>query len=91
MHIFYQGTTFEVHWDRRKENPGLNSWQSQNSYFCLGGDKPKVQMPYQTIPGQIPRKLVVERYVPFVCTVYDRGGPLFYFKDLAILRILPFF
>lgn len=73
------------------ENPGTCSWQSQNSYFSMGGDKPKVQMPYQTIPGQIPRKLVVERYVLFLCTVYDRGGPLFYFKELAILCILTFF
>ncbi|XP_040889376.1 dynein heavy chain 1, axonemal [Toxotes jaculatrix] len=34
---------------------------SQNSYFCRGGDTPKVQIPYKTIPGQIPRKLAIER------------------------------
>ncbi|XP_062252615.1 dynein axonemal heavy chain 1 [Platichthys flesus] len=33
----------------------------KNSYFRGGGDTPKVYMPYQTIPGQIPRKLAIER------------------------------
>ncbi|XP_069004796.1 dynein axonemal heavy chain 1 [Embiotoca jacksoni] len=36
------------------------SQQSCTSYI-QGGDKPKVQMPYQTKPGQIPRKLQIER------------------------------
>ncbi|KAM8915859.1 dynein axonemal heavy chain 1-like [Spinachia spinachia] len=39
----------------------LNSQHLQNSYFCQGGTKPKVQKPYQTVPGQIPRKLAIER------------------------------
>ncbi|KAM9856968.1 dynein axonemal heavy chain 1 [Aulostomus maculatus] len=34
---------------------------SHAAYFCRGGDTPKVQMPYQTVPGQIPRKLEIER------------------------------
>nr|XP_019941835.1 PREDICTED: dynein heavy chain 1, axonemal [Paralichthys olivaceus] len=34
---------------------------SQNSYFRRGGGTPKVQIPYETIPGQIPRKLAIER------------------------------
>ncbi|KAL7406937.1 hypothetical protein ABVT39_000487 [Epinephelus coioides] len=44
-----------------KNNHGATSQQSQISYFCHGGDKPKVQIAYQTIPGQVPRKLVIER------------------------------
>ncbi|KAM7402690.1 hypothetical protein PAMP_017906 [Pampus punctatissimus] len=44
-----------------KDNNGHISQQSQTSYFCRGGDTPKVQMPYQTIPGNIPRKLAIER------------------------------
>ncbi|XP_049894014.1 dynein axonemal heavy chain 1 [Epinephelus moara] len=44
-----------------KNNHGPTSQQSQISYFCHGGDKPKVQIAYQTIPGQVPRKLVIER------------------------------
>lgn len=59
-----------------RDNHGPTSQQSQASYFCCGGDKPKVQMPYKTIPGQIPRKLEIERYVMFVCTMYDRRGHL---------------
>nr|XP_040059002.1 dynein heavy chain 1, axonemal-like isoform X4 [Gasterosteus aculeatus aculeatus] len=38
-----------------------NSQHLNNSYFCQGGTKPKVQKPYQTVPGQIPRKLAIER------------------------------
>ncbi|KAF0035263.1 hypothetical protein F2P81_013021 [Scophthalmus maximus] len=34
---------------------------SQNSYFRRGGNTPKVQIAYQTIPGKIPRKLQIER------------------------------
>ncbi|XP_068576471.1 dynein axonemal heavy chain 1 [Cebidichthys violaceus] len=37
------------------------SHESQNSYFCRGGNAPKVQIAYQTVPGQIPRKLAIER------------------------------
>ncbi|KAL6111885.1 dnah1 [Pungitius sinensis] len=40
---------------------GPNSQHLQNSYFCRDGTKPKVQKPYQTVPGQIPRKLTIER------------------------------
>lgn len=65
-----------------KDKYGPTSQQTQTSYFCRGGDKPKVQMPYQTIPGQIPRKLEIERFVllvlSYVCTMYDRSS-LFYF------------
>ena len=50
-----------------KDNYGPISELLQTSYFCRGGDTPKVQMPYQTIPGKIPRKLEIERYVLFVC------------------------
>ncbi|XP_054472107.1 dynein axonemal heavy chain 1 [Anoplopoma fimbria] len=42
-------------------NHGPTSKQSQNDYFCQGGNTPKVQIPYQTVPGQIPRKLAIER------------------------------
>ncbi|XP_055077981.1 dynein axonemal heavy chain 1 [Periophthalmus magnuspinnatus] len=35
--------------------------QPQTSYFCNGGDLPKVQLPYETVPGKIPRKLEIER------------------------------
>lgn len=38
-----------------------NSFFSENPYFCPGGDKPKVQIPYKTRPGSIPRKLAIER------------------------------
>ncbi|XP_023120862.2 dynein axonemal heavy chain 1-like isoform X2 [Amphiprion ocellaris] len=38
------------------------SQPSQTSYFCQGGDTPKVQIPYETRPGEIPRKLAIERY-----------------------------
>uniref|UniRef100_A0A8C9ZPR8 Dynein axonemal heavy chain 1 n=1 Tax=Sander lucioperca TaxID=283035 RepID=A0A8C9ZPR8_SANLU len=44
-----------------KDNHGPTSQQSQTSYFCKGGDAPKVQIPYQTVPGQIPQKLEIER------------------------------
>ncbi|XP_076603478.1 dynein axonemal heavy chain 1 [Chaetodon auriga] len=58
-------TAFKTPSDRcklvEKDNPGPASQQSKNSYFRRGGDTPKVQMPYQTIPGQIPRKLKIER------------------------------
>ncbi|XP_051269985.1 dynein axonemal heavy chain 1 isoform X2 [Dicentrarchus labrax] len=58
-------TTFKTPCDQyklvEKDNHASTSWQSQSSYFCPEGDTPKVQMPYQTIPGQIPRKLEIER------------------------------
>ncbi|XP_030585284.1 LOW QUALITY PROTEIN: dynein heavy chain 1, axonemal-like [Archocentrus centrarchus] len=38
-----------------------NSFSSQTSYFCQGGDKPKVQIAYEIHPGMIPRKLAIER------------------------------
>ncbi|XP_022600673.1 LOW QUALITY PROTEIN: dynein heavy chain 1, axonemal-like [Seriola dumerili] len=44
-----------------KDYHGPISQLSQNPYFCRRGDTPKVQLPYQTIPGQIPRKLAIER------------------------------
>lgn len=56
------------------DNQGTTSKQPQTSYFCQGGDKPKIQIAYQTIPGQIPRKLAIERYVLFLYTIYDRRG-----------------
>ncbi|TNN40911.1 Dynein heavy chain 1, axonemal [Liparis tanakae] len=34
---------------------------SQKLYFCLGGISQKVHLPYQTLRGQIPRKLAIER------------------------------
>ncbi|XP_023209184.1 dynein heavy chain 1, axonemal-like [Xiphophorus maculatus] len=37
-----------------------NSLQ-EDPYFAVGGDTPKVQIPYITIPGQAPRQLVEER------------------------------
>lgn len=43
-----------------------NSKQSLSSYFCRGGDTPKVQLPYQNISGKIPRELAIERYILFV-------------------------
>ncbi|GAA6221830.1 dynein heavy chain 1, axonemal-like [Lates japonicus] len=58
-------TTFKTPSDHcklaEKDYHGPISQLSQNSYFCRGGDKPKVQIPYQTIPGQLPRKLAIER------------------------------
>ncbi|XP_071349900.1 dynein axonemal heavy chain 1-like [Trachinotus anak] len=44
-----------------KNYQGPISHVSQNPYFCRNGDKPKVRIPYQTTPGQIPRKLAIER------------------------------
>ncbi|XP_067360331.1 dynein axonemal heavy chain 1 [Channa argus] len=44
-----------------KYKHGPTSQLLQNSYFSQGGNTPKVQMPYQTKPGQIPRKLEIER------------------------------
>ncbi|XP_047204788.1 dynein axonemal heavy chain 1 isoform X4 [Girardinichthys multiradiatus] len=35
--------------------------QSESSYFGIGGDVPKVQIPYETLPGHAARQLVVER------------------------------
>ncbi|MED6248877.1 hypothetical protein ATANTOWER_006426, partial [Ataeniobius toweri] len=35
--------------------------QSESSYFSIGGDVPKVQIPYETLPGHAARQLVVER------------------------------
>ncbi|XP_044079595.1 dynein axonemal heavy chain 1 isoform X1 [Siniperca chuatsi] len=58
-------TTFKTPSDQcklvEKDNHGPTSQQALASYFCRGGDTPKVQMPYQTIPDQIPRKLEIER------------------------------
>ncbi|KAI3369512.1 hypothetical protein L3Q82_007723 [Scortum barcoo] len=45
----------------KNEYGGAASQQAETSYFCRGGDAPKVQKPYQTTPGQIPRKLEIER------------------------------
>ncbi|XP_067444208.1 dynein axonemal heavy chain 1 isoform X2 [Thunnus thynnus] len=57
--------TFKIPSDQckfvEKDNYGPISQRLQTSYFCRGGDTPKVQMPYQTIPGKIPRKLEIER------------------------------
>ncbi|TMS18883.1 Dynein heavy chain 1, axonemal [Larimichthys crocea] len=50
-----KGTTFETPSVKFKPVEPLCS------YFCRGGDEPKVHMPYQTTPGQIPRKLEIER------------------------------
>nr|XP_046240546.1 dynein axonemal heavy chain 1 [Scatophagus argus] len=44
-----------------KNSPAPTPWYSETSYFCRRGDIPKVQVPFQTIPGQIPHKLAVER------------------------------
>ncbi|KAM9758655.1 dynein axonemal heavy chain 1 [Menidia menidia] len=41
-------------------DPGT-SQISPTSYFPLGGDRPKVQLPYKTTHGQLPRKLAIER------------------------------
>ncbi|XP_026203417.1 dynein heavy chain 1, axonemal [Anabas testudineus] len=54
-------TSLEQHNFVEKYNHGPTSKLLQNSYFCHAGDAPKVQIPYQTMPGQIPRKLEVER------------------------------
>ncbi|XP_068171919.1 dynein axonemal heavy chain 1 [Antennarius striatus] len=43
-----------------QSHPGASS-ESQTSDFWRSGCTPKIQMPYQTIPGQIPRKLAIER------------------------------
>lgn len=63
MYIFL-GTTFETPSVKFKPVEPLCS------YFCRGGDEPKVHMPYQTTPGQIPRKLEIERSVLFVRVMY---------------------
>ncbi|XP_074517159.1 dynein axonemal heavy chain 1 [Sebastes fasciatus] len=42
-------------------NHGPTSQQSQPSYFCRVVNTSKVQMPFQTVEGQIPRKLEIER------------------------------
>ncbi|KAG7240353.1 hypothetical protein INR49_026924, partial [Caranx melampygus] len=44
-----------------KDYLGPVSHLSQNPYFCQRGVTPKVQIPYQTIPGQTPRMLEIER------------------------------
>ncbi|XP_072239156.1 dynein axonemal heavy chain 1 [Leuresthes tenuis] len=43
------------------DNHEPDSQRSKSSYFSLGGDRPKVQMPYKTTHGQLPRKLAIER------------------------------
>ncbi|XP_047438259.1 dynein axonemal heavy chain 1 [Mugil cephalus] len=58
--------TIKTRSDQRKPTEKDNhapqtTQESQNSYFCPGGDAPKVQMPFKTISGQIPRKLEIER------------------------------
>ncbi|KAK2862487.1 hypothetical protein Q5P01_002020 [Channa striata] len=68
-HLIYQLlsyiTIFKTQVDHcmlvEKYKHGPISQLLQNSYFCRGGNTPKVQMPYQTIPGQLPRKLEIER------------------------------
>ncbi|XP_061731227.1 dynein axonemal heavy chain 1 [Nerophis ophidion] len=44
-----------------KDYYGLCSKQLLTSYYSRGGDTPKVQMPYKTISGKIPRDLKKER------------------------------
>ncbi|XP_036957739.1 dynein heavy chain 1, axonemal isoform X2 [Acanthopagrus latus] len=60
-----EGTTFNTPCEQyslvEKDNKGTSSTQPQTSYFSQGGDKPKIQIAYQTIPGEIPRKLAIER------------------------------
>lgn len=66
MQIFsFVGVTFEAPWDEskflEKERLHITSWQTNYSYFCRLGNSPKVQMPFETPPGFIPRKVAVER------------------------------
>lgn len=78
MHIFFLATICKAPLDQcifdDKDIPGPTAQHPQTSYFCQGGDEPKIQMPYQTIPGQIPRKLAIERYAVFLCTAFHRKG-----------------
>ncbi|XP_051804747.1 dynein axonemal heavy chain 1-like isoform X2 [Acanthochromis polyacanthus] len=48
--------------EEKNHHKSHTSQSSQTSYFCQGGDTPKVQIPYETRPGEIPRKLAIERY-----------------------------
>ncbi|XP_029358997.1 dynein heavy chain 1, axonemal [Echeneis naucrates] len=45
-----------------KEDYGPILHISQNPYFSQSGVTPKIQIPYHAVPGQIPRKLAVERH-----------------------------
>ncbi|XP_029005758.1 dynein axonemal heavy chain 1 [Betta splendens] len=54
-------TSLDHHHAAEHYNSGPTSLLLKNSYFSQTGDKPKVQIPYQTKPGQIPRKLQIER------------------------------
>ncbi|KAK7907430.1 hypothetical protein WMY93_016042 [Mugilogobius chulae] len=47
--------------ESKKSNDKSKSQQAKTSYFCSDGDLPKVQLPYQTVAGKIPRKLAIER------------------------------
>uniref|UniRef100_A0A4W6F8M2 Dynein axonemal heavy chain 1 n=1 Tax=Lates calcarifer TaxID=8187 RepID=A0A4W6F8M2_LATCA len=56
-------TTFKTPSDQckraEKDYHGPISQLSQNSYFCRGGDKPKVQIPYQTVPGPVTPQVIL--------------------------------
>ncbi|XP_056267415.1 dynein axonemal heavy chain 1 [Pseudoliparis swirei] len=60
-----KATTSKTPDDQRRPvencNHGPISQPSQKLYFCLGGISQKVHLPYQTLRGQIPRKLAIER------------------------------
>ncbi|KAM3838092.1 dynein axonemal heavy chain 1-like [Diretmus argenteus] len=45
----------------KKESRGPTTQQAQIDDFSPGGYTPKVQLPYQTMPGQIHRKIEIER------------------------------
>jgi len=64
--LFSLATTSKTPDDQRRPvencNHGPISQPSQKLYFCLGGISQKVHLPYQTLRGQIPRKLAIERY-----------------------------
>ncbi|XP_035980517.1 dynein heavy chain 1, axonemal isoform X4 [Fundulus heteroclitus] len=54
--------TVKTPWEECRGNiPTYASEQSESSYFSIGGDTPKVQIAYRTLPGYAPRELVIER------------------------------
>ncbi|KAM3621699.1 uncharacterized protein V6R79_014713 [Siganus canaliculatus] len=52
---------FEIEEPVEKSEDGSTVWPSENSYFRPGGDTPKLQLAFQTVPGNVPRLLALER------------------------------
>lgn len=85
FHTVVLVTTFQTPPDLQKlvekDKHGPSAQQPEIPDFYPGGYSAKVQLPHHTMPGMIPRKIEIERYVCIKVTK----------KRATINRILQFF